>query len=139
MATKYKPPIQSRAGQIFDSVFVLALVYVALLLPLLLGGGASEYTVEDARENPTWESLNQNEAMQGQWEKLGFTAKEAGELVNTRFDYSINPLGLIITALVIIGYFIFLLKVSDKEYREVLSEVFDGESRGSNKNAGSDS
>jgi hypothetical protein len=124
MPVKYQPPIQSRLGQVIDTVFVLALVYVALLLPLLMGGGASEYTVADARENPTWESLEQNPTMQAQWEKLDMTPKEAGQLINTRFDYSFEPWALIVTALVIIGYFVFVLRVSDREYRDVIDEKF---------------
>lgn len=124
MPVKYQPRIQSRFGQVIDTVFVLALVYVALLLPLLIGGGASEYTVADARENPTWESLEQNPTMQAQWEKLDMTPKEAGQLINTRFDYSFSVWSLIVTALVIIGYFVFVLKVSDREYREVINEKF---------------
>ncbi len=128
MTTKYQPPIQSRAGQIIDTVFIIALVFVSLLLPLLLGGGASSYTVPDARENPTWESLAQNPAMQAQWEKLDMTPKEAGELINTRFDYSFSWWSLLVTALVILGYFTFVLKVSKREYCEVINEKF-GESR----------
>lgn len=137
MAQKYRPPTQSRAGQIIDCVFVLVLVYVALLMPLLIGGGANEYTVEGAPENPTWASLEQNETMQAQWEKLGLDPEEAGELINTRFDYSIDPFWLLITAFVIIGYFVFLLKVSDKEYKEVISEVFDHAGDDQDKNADS--
>jgi hypothetical protein len=32
---------------------------------------------------------------------------------------------LIVTGLVILGYFVFMLKVSEKEYREVIAEKFD--------------
>lgn len=124
MAVKYQPPVQSRSGQIIDCVFILALVYVALLLPLLIGGGASEYTVAGASDNPTWESLGQNEVMQAQWEKLEMTPAEAGALINTRFDYSFSAWSLIVTALVILGYFVFVLRVSDREYREVINEAF---------------
>ena len=34
---KYTPPEQSKGGQIFDSVFLLVLVYVTLFAPLVLG------------------------------------------------------------------------------------------------------
>lgn len=124
MSTKpYRPPEQSKAGQIFDSVFLLALVYLVLFAPLVLGltgGGTTTKTVEQ----PTWEALGQNETMAAQWEKLGYTPESAAEIITTRFDYSINPLALIITALVIFGYFFFVVRFSDREYREVIDERF---------------
>lgn len=124
MASKYQPPKQRRSGQIIDCVFILALVYVCLLMPLLMGGGASTYVVPGAKENPTWESLHQNATMQAQWQKLGINAQQAGEMINTRFNYTINPWTLGLTLIVIVGYFVFLLKLSDKEYREVINEKF---------------
>lgn len=124
MSTKpYRPPEQSKAGQIFDSVFLLALVYVVLFAPLVLGltgGGTTTKTVEQ----PTWEALGQNERMAAQWEKLGYTPESAAEIITTRFDYSINPWALIITAAVIFGYFFFVVRFSDREYREVIDERF---------------
>jgi len=124
MASKYVPPKQSGWGQAFDCIFVLALVYVCLLLPLLLGGGASTYKVPDAKENPTWASLEQNPTMVEQWKKLDMDAKEAGELINTRFDYSFSWISLIVTAAVIIGYFVMLVVMSSKEYKDVINEAF---------------
>lgn len=124
MASKYVPPRQGAWGQAFDCIFVLALVYVCLLLPLLLGGGASTYKVPDAKDNPTWESLDQNPTMVEQWKKLDMDAKEAGELINTRFDYSFNWISLLVTAAVIIGYFVMLVAMSRKEYKDVINEAF---------------
>ncbi len=123
---KYRPPEQSKGGQIFDSVFLLALVYITLFAPLILGltGGG---TTIDRPDEISWETLGQNETMQAQWEKLGHTPESAADIITERFDYSIDPLMLAITALVIIGYFIFLLKMSEKEYREVIAEKFDSE------------
>jgi len=48
----------------------------------------------------------------------------AAEMITTRFDYTINPIALIVTAVVIIGYFVFLVRTSEKEYRQVISERF---------------
>ena len=76
-------------------------------------------------EPVSWETLEQNEAMQGQWEKLGYTPDTAAEIITTKFDYSIDPLMLLLTAAVIIGYFVFLVRVSDKEYCDVIAEKFD--------------
>lgn len=123
----YQPPRQGTGGQIFDSLFLLALVYLTLFAPLVLGltgGGTTTKPVEQ----PTWEALGQNATMAAQWEKLGYTPDTAAEMITTRFDYAINPLALVLTALVIIGYFVFLVRMSEKEYREVIAERF-GEGR----------
>lgn len=124
MVTKYQPPKQRIMWQVVDSLAVLVLVYIVLVLPLLLGSGPATYTVKSV-ENPTWETLGQSEAQAAQWSKLGFTPEEAQPIVNTRFDYSINYKTLIPTIIVIVGYFIFMLKFSDKEYRDVVAEAFD--------------
>ena len=124
MKPRYEPPKQSGAGQFFDSAFLLVLVYVALFTPLILGltGAGSTNVMPDT---VSWETLEQNEVMQGQWEKLGYTPDTAAEIITTKFDYSIDPLMLLLTAAVIIGYFVFLVRVSDKEYCDVIAEKFD--------------
>jgi hypothetical protein len=75
----------------------------------------------------TWESLGQNEVQQTQWAKLGYDPEKAAELINHRFDYTIDPMMLIITILVVGGYFVFMLKISEKEYRQVIAEKFDSQ------------
>ena len=127
MSKKYEPPKQSRFGQIFDSLFILALVYLSLLLPLLFKAKAAETVANGAVaavEVPTWASLNLSPIVQQQWEKLGYNAEKAAGLINTKFDYSIDPLWLAITATVIVGYFFLMIKVSAKQYREVIAEKF---------------
>ena len=125
MMAKYTPPVQSKLGQIIDVIVLLALSIGSLYIPLIYGlsGSAKVTTVV---ENPTWESLGQNPAMVAQWEKLGFTdPASAHDLITTRFDYSFSWMNLVIMAVVLIGYFVMLIKLSDKEYREVISEKFD--------------
>ena len=120
----YEPPKQSGQGQVFDSVFLLIIIYAVLLVPLVLGLTAGN-TVTKAPETISWETLGQNPVMQKQWEKLGMTADKAAEYITARFDYSINPIALLITAVVIIGYFVLMLRLSDKEYKDVIQEKFD--------------
>ena len=120
----YEPPEQSAAGQIFDSVFLLIIIYCVLLLPIVLGLTAGVTTTE-IPETVTWETLEQNEVMQAQWAKIGLGPKEAAEYILTKFDYTINPISLIFTAIVIVGYFVIVLRYSDKEYKDVISEKFD--------------
>ena len=123
--SKYIPPKQSGFGQLFDSIFLLICVYVSLLIPIVVDFGGDEAEKATAEKiTHTWESLGQNTTMQAQWEKLGMDANQAAEIINNRFDYTIEPISLILTALVIIGYFFFLMKFSDREYRDVLEEKF---------------
>lgn len=120
---RYEPPKQSAFGQLFDCVFLLALVYATLFTPLILGlTGHGTTTVKP--EVLTWETLNQNPTMQQQWEKLGYTPETAADLITARFDYTIEPISLGITALIIIGYFVFMIAMSEKEFREVIREKF---------------
>lgn len=120
---QYVPPKQSQIGQIFDSLFLLFLVGLSLFAPLwlkLAGGGKTDLTFADK----TWEAMGQTPAMQAAWEKLGHTAETAQPLIASRFDYSFDLVEMLITAVVIIGYFVFVVRYSDKEYRDVIRERF---------------
>jgi hypothetical protein len=119
----YIPPRQSTIGQMLDSVFLLALVYISLMLPLILGHGGDKAEAVST-SGSTWEQLGQNATMADQWGKLGFTPEIAAPIVQSRFDYSIDPIMLAITAVVIIGYYIFVLAWSKKEYQDVIEERF---------------
>jgi hypothetical protein len=127
----YQPPKQSLLGQTFDTLFLLALVMASLFVPLYLGlAGGGKTTIE--MKDTTWQGMGQNATMQAQWEKLGFTpgakteenATSAAELIATRFDYTIDPLELAVTALIVIAYFFIVFHWSRKEYREVIDEKF---------------
>jgi len=120
----YEPPRQSLAGQLADALVLLGLVFGALYAPVLLGWTSPTASTTEVL-SPTWESLHQNAAMAAQWEKLGFDPAQAAPLITSRFDYHIDPVGLAVTALVLIAYLAFLLVVSDREYREVIAEKFD--------------
>lgn len=124
---KYIPRKQSGFGQFIDSIFILVLVYVSLYIPFLLKSEPAAYAAADAANEaakPTWASLDVSPVVQQQWEKLGYDAEKAAGLIGSKFDYTIDPLMLLITAGVIVGYFVFMIKVSDKQYREVIAEKF---------------
>ncbi len=121
---RYVPPVQSKAGQIFDIFFVVVAIFVALWLPLKLGLAGAEKKI-DKLDVVTWETLKQNATMSGIWEKLGYTPETAHDIIQNRFHYIIDWPTLIIMAVVLIGYFVFLFRASDKEYREVIAEKFD--------------
>jgi hypothetical protein len=157
---RYQPPIQSGAGQAFDAIILMALVFLALWIPVtFLHAGAEKgdwlpgvVTTETATdgttvvsndkglikrtapdgtityENLTWEALDQNPVMQGQWAKLGIDLETAANSITLRYDYSFNWLGVLGTLVAVAAYFGFLITQSDKEFRQVIAEKF-GERR----------
>jgi predicted PurR-regulated permease PerM len=135
----YVPPKQSIAGQLFDVGFLLALVFGALFLPIWLGiavpsrieklpEGVTYTKAADGMktwQGLTWEKLGQNPTMQAQWTKLGYTKETAADIITQPFDYTIDVAGVGITAGVILAYFLFLMFMSDNEYKQVIAEKFD--------------
>jgi hypothetical protein len=120
---KYNPPEQTKALQFVDIAFLLAAIFAALWLPLKLGLAGAAKSI-DKIDNPTWQSLQQTPAQVTQWEKLGFDPAKAHDVIQSHFHYDINWLQFGIMAVVLIGYFVFLFKASDREYREVIAEKF---------------
>lgn len=120
---KYTPPEQDKAMQFVDVGFLILAIFGALWLPLQLGLAGAAKAI-DKIENPTWELLGQNATMVSIWEKLGYTPATAHDIIQNRFHYNIDWVSLIIMAAILIGYFVFLFRASDKEYREVIAEKF---------------
>ena len=120
----YQPPKQSLAGQVVDVVVLLVLTVGALYLPLYMGLAGAAKTPAPI-ENPTWEALGQNEVEQAQWAVLGFPdAASANEIITARVDYTFSWMALIVMVVVVVGYFILVVRLSDREYREVIDERF---------------
>ena len=123
---KYTPPEQSKAMQVFDIAFLVVAIFAALWLPLKAGWAGASKSI-DVVTDPTWETLGQTPAMVEQWNKLGYAdAASAHDVIQNHFHYNIDWLQLILMAAVVIGYFIFLFKASDREYRDVIDEKFNG-------------
>lgn len=120
----YTPPVQSKIGQIIDVIVLLVLAIGALYVPLFLGLAGSAQTSE-MPETVTWETLGQNETMVEKWNQLGYAeAADAAELITARFDYSFSIANLLVMIVVVVGYFVIMLKFSEKEYQEVIEEKF---------------
>ena len=120
----YQPPKQNLAGQIIDVIVLLVLTVGALYLPLYMGLAGAAKTPNPI-ENPTWEALGQNAAEQSQWAALGFPdAASANEIITARFDYTFSWAALIVMVVAVVGYFVLVVRLSDKEYREVIEERF---------------
>jgi hypothetical protein len=120
----YEPPKQSLAGQVFDVVTLLVLTIGALYVPLYMGlAGAAK--VPNPVADPTWEALGQNAVEQQQWAALGITdPAAANDIITARFDYSFSWMSLVIMAVLVIGYFVLVVRLSDREYRDVIEERF---------------
>jgi predicted PurR-regulated permease PerM len=139
MAQKYVPPKQSVASQLFDVATLLALVFGALFLPIWLkiavpsrveklpAGVTYQLQANGTKKwsGLTWEKLGQNPTMQQQWKKLGYSKEQAADIITQPFQYDIDVIGVIITAGAVIGYFVFMLAMSNKEYKQVIAEKFD--------------
>lgn len=123
---RYIPPKQSKLGQLIDVIVLLVLAIGALYLPLWMGLAGSTKTPVP-QDAPTWESLGQNPTMVEKWNQLGFTdPAAASDMITARFDYSFSWISLVVMVVVIVGYFVMMVRFSETEYREVIAEKFDG-------------
>lgn len=123
---RYVPPTQSKLGQIIDVIVLLTLTIGSLYLPIWMGLAGSAHT-SNVPDNPTWEALGQNPVMVEKWNALGYPdAASAAEMITSRFDYSFSFVSLLLMIVVIVGYYAIMLRFSEKEYREVIAEKFDG-------------
>lgn len=150
----YRPPEQSSAGQLFDSLFVVALVAATLLVCLYLTvlsaapapapepaaqtTAVAEAPAADASTNaaaatavaaaPIADGLtaDQQKLKTERFTALGWDDAKVAErkAAIAAKSYEIDWLMLILTAVVVIGYFVFLVRASDKELREVINERF---------------
>ena len=123
---KYLPPKQSKLSQLFDVGVLLAMTFGALYVPLFMGLAGGSKTVPEGAPT-TWEGMGQNATQIAQYEALGFTDPAAiSDVINARYDYSFSLGALALMILVILAYYVLMLRFSEKEYREVISEKFDG-------------
>lgn len=120
----YVPPKQSKISQLLDVIVLVALTVGALFVPLWLNMAGSSKTVAEPVTAPTWEALGQNAVQAAQYEALGYTPETAHDLILSRFDYSFTAGALIVMIMVIVAYYFLMLKFSESEYREVISEKF---------------
>jgi predicted PurR-regulated permease PerM len=139
MVRKYVPPKQGVASQLFDVATLLALVFGALFLPIWLKIAVPSrveklppsvtYQMQTDGSKKwsglTWEKLGQNPTMQQQWKKLGYSKEQAADIITQPFKYDVDIAGIGMTALVVVGYFVFMLVMSNKEYKQVIAEKFD--------------
>lgn len=121
----YKPPVQTKISQLIDVIVLVALTIGALFVPLWLNMAGSSKTVQSPITAPTWETLGQNAAQAKQYEALGYTPESAHDLILARFDYSFTLGALLVMIVVIVAYYVLMLRYSEVEYRDVIAEKFD--------------
>lgn len=120
----YDPPKQGKASQLIDVIVLVVLTVGALFVPLWLGMAGAAKSVATPVTNPTWETLGQTEAQSAKYEALGYTPETAHDLILARFDYSFSVTALLTMIAVIVLYYFLILRFSEVEYREVISEKF---------------
>jgi hypothetical protein len=120
----YTPPRQGMASQLIDVIVLVVLTVGALFVPLWLNMAGAAKSVAAPVENPTWESLGQTPAQAAKYEALGYDPASAHDLILARFDYSFSGLALITMIVVIVLYYVLVLRFSEAEYREVIAEKF---------------
>ena len=121
----YTPPVQSKIGQLVDVIVLVVLTVGALFVPLWMGLAGSSKSVATPVENPTWETLGQNPVQAAQYEALGYDPAAAHDLILARFDYSFSVTAVLAMVVVIVLYYVLMLKFSESEYRDVIAEKFD--------------
>jgi hypothetical protein len=121
---RYTPPEQGKLGQLIDVIVLMGLSLGALFVPLKMGLSGAAKVVATPVENPTWETLGQTPAQATQYEALGYTPESAHDIILARFDYSFEWTSLILMAVLIIGYFVIMLRLSEQEYKDVITEKF---------------
>lgn len=122
---RYIPPVQGKLSQLFDVAVLLAMTFGALYAPLYLGLAGGAKVTPEITADPTWESLGQNATQAAQYQALGLDPATAAPIILARYDYSFSWLALAVMFVVVIGYYVMMLRFSDREYREVIAEKFD--------------
>ena len=120
----YVPPKQGKASQLFDVVVLVVMTVGALFVPLWMGMAGAAKTVAAPVAEATWEALGQNAVQAAQYEALGYTPESAHDLILARYDYSFSTVAPLTLIGVIELYYVLILRFSEVEYREVISEKF---------------
>ncbi|WP_149589863.1 hypothetical protein [Tabrizicola flagellatus] len=120
----YQPPKQGKASQLIDVVVLVVLTVGALFVPLWLNMAGAAKSVTNPATAATWEALGQTPAQAAKYEALGYTPETAHDLILARFDYSFSVGALVTMIAVILLYYFLILRFSEVEYREVISEKF---------------
>ncbi len=126
----YVPPKQGKLSQLFDVIVLMALTFGALYIPMFMGLAGGVKTVPEGA-GQTWEAMGQNATQIAQYNALGLTKPgftdpaAISDIINARYDYSFSVTALLVMVVIIVAYYVLMLKFSETEYREVIAEKFD--------------
>ena len=127
----YVPPKQSRRGQLLDSIFILALLFVILFgvtyySNAAAAGGAdkvqplSQLPITQVERQQYRKIIDQDLSdLQGVNDQVAASVPKPGSE-----QYPIEAPALLLTIAVIGGYLVFVYVMSFREYREVIRERF---------------
>jgi hypothetical protein len=127
----YVPPKQGKLGQVFDSVFILALLFAVLFGVTYYSNTApapTTSTVKPLAQLPITQTERQQYQkaideglvdLKGVNDQVAASTPKAGSK-----QYPISPLALLLTFGVIAAYLLFVYVMSFREYREVIRERF---------------
>jgi hypothetical protein len=133
----YVPPKQSKRGQVFDSVFILALLFAVLFGVTYFSNTAAAPTTATVKplaqlpitqtERDQYQKAIDEDIvdLQGVNDQVAASTPKSGSK-----QYPISLLALLLTFGVIAAYLLFVYVMSFREYREVIRERF-GPSPGS--------
>jgi hypothetical protein len=127
----YVPPKQSRGGQLFDSLFILALLFVILFGVTYYSNTTAAASADKVRP---LSQLPITQVEREQYQKIidqdlsdlaGVNDQVAASTPKPGSEqYPIGALALLLTVVVIGGYLAFVYVMSFREYREVIRERF---------------
>jgi hypothetical protein len=127
----YVPPKQSRRGQVFDSVFILLLLFAVLFGVTYYSNSAAAPTTSKAKPlaklpiTQTEREQYQRSIDEGLVDLKGVNDQVAASTPKPGSkQYPISPLAFVITFAVIGAYLLFVYLMSFREYREVIRERF---------------
>jgi len=127
----YVPPKQSRRGQIFDSVFILALLFAVLFGVTYYSNSAAAPTSAAAKPlsqlpiTPTERQQYQKAIDQDLVDLQGVNDQVAASTSKPGSEqYPISLMAVLLTFGVIGAYLLFVYVMSFREYREVIREKF---------------
>ena len=121
----YTPPKQGKASQLIDVIVLVVLTVGALFVPLWMGLAGAAKTVADARREPhLGDAGSEPRRRPRSTRRSATTPPAAHDLILARFDYSFSIGALLTMVVVIVLYYVLILRFSEVEYREVISEKF---------------
>jgi hypothetical protein len=109
----YQPPQQSLLAQVIDVAILVILTVGSLDAALSRPCGRRQDAASDRQ--PDLGGAHQNAVEQQQWRRSASPILPPPTTSSPRFDYTFSWAALIVMAIVVIGYFVLVVRLSDKD------------------------